>query len=245
MESAAHERTLKRRLRLAPLRAESPRSVQAVRGSWHVGRSERNKQLPMNLPSGGAFSAALRRRRCPAQRSGRMRWSSRGIMAPIRVQNGRLKLPMNRRIDQKVRGASIRQPVNRTARRVIPLRRPAGERAGSELARARSEPGEVEQSVGSCPVSRSKENGQLSMNLPSFLALALKRALAPPEESKSKSRIKSKGEDDGFMGLWPRARNSSGFLMRWIPGLVKPSFGPVARIGDLLSSFPTVCQPTI
>ncbi len=49
----------------------------------------------MNLPSGGAFSAALRGRRCPAHRAGRMRWSSRGFMAPIRVQNGRLKLSMN------------------------------------------------------------------------------------------------------------------------------------------------------
>ncbi len=76
-------------------------------------------------------------------------------------------LPMNRRIDQKARGAEIQQPLNPIVRRETPLRRPAGERAGSELARARPEPGEVEQSAGSwrsCPVSRSKRNGWLPMN---------------------------------------------------------------------------------
>ncbi len=55
---------------------------------------------------------------------------------------------MNRRIDQKARAAEIWQPVNRTARRA--------------LARARSEPGEVD---GSCLLSRSKGNGWLPMNL--------------------------------------------------------------------------------
>ncbi len=63
---------------------------------------------------------------------------------------------MNRTIDTEARDAELRQPVKRTPRRVHPLRRPAGERAGSELARARSEPGEVEQSAGSCLASRSK-----------------------------------------------------------------------------------------
>ncbi len=80
---------------------------------------------------------------------------------------------MNRTIDAEARDAEIRQPVNRTAPRVHPLRRPAGERAGSELARARSEPGEVEQSAGSCLVSRSKKNGWLPMNLLSGRVLAV------------------------------------------------------------------------
>ncbi len=57
-------------------------------------------RLPMNLPAGGAFSAALRGRRCPVPQcaqceTGRMRWSSPRFMAPIRVHHCRLQLPMN------------------------------------------------------------------------------------------------------------------------------------------------------
>ncbi len=50
VESAAHERTLEHRLRLAPLRAESPRSVGAVRRFMSGEQSKRNGRLPMNLP---------------------------------------------------------------------------------------------------------------------------------------------------------------------------------------------------
>ncbi len=48
--------------------------------------------------------------------------------------------------------------------RVTPLRRHAGERDRPDSRPSESGQGEVEQSAGSCPVSRSKRNGWLPMN---------------------------------------------------------------------------------
>ncbi len=63
------------------------------------------------------LSAALRGRgtvqtRVPASRD-RVRWSSCGFRAPIRVQNGRLKLPMNRPPERGSRRRGTRRGWNR------------------------------------------------------------------------------------------------------------------------------------
>ncbi len=50
VESAARERTLRRRLRLAPLRAESPRSGQAVRRFMSGEEVKKERVLSMSLP---------------------------------------------------------------------------------------------------------------------------------------------------------------------------------------------------
>ncbi len=171
-------------------RAKSePGEVEESAGSCLASGSKGNGWLPMNLPVHERELAAKRHKGhktknlllCPLclfvaiPALGSHLDTVHGSCLVSRSK-GNGWLPMNRRINQKARGAEIRQPVNRTARRAHPLRRPAGERAGSELARARSEPGEVEESAGSCLVSGSKKNGWLPMNLPSGARIAPLRA---------------------------------------------------------------------